>query len=72
MAALKSRIEKLEQRNPQVASEQDYNAKFLDILRTETIRLSGYKDKDLAYKEFKELKYTIPKMINALEQSCQH
>ena len=70
--ALKRRIERLEQCNPQATPEQDYNAKFLDILRTETIRLSGYKDKDLAYKEFKELKYTIPKMINSLEQTCQH
>ena len=72
MAALKSRIEKLEQRNPQATLEQNYSAKFLEILRTEIDRLSKYEDGDLAYKEFKALRHTIPKMINASEQSCQH
>ena len=71
MATLKHRIEKLEQCNPPTTPKQDYNAKFLGILRIEIDRLKRYKDADLAYKKFKELKYTIPKIINALEQSCQ-
>ena len=70
-AALKRRLDKIEQRNPQATPEQNYNAKSLGILRIEIDRLKRYKDADLAYKKFKELKYTIPKIINALEQSFQ-